>query len=492
MSTSAAAVADESTGKRKGPWRWIRWVLLVILILLILLFATVVFVLLRYNIPSNVNGLTAQSVCSGTFVAGRNADEVFTQDVAPQSPVTSLVSTTVDEANRSVSAKFLGMFEREAALLPDRGCVLDVTPDPNVTPYTVTEPIPAPWPQGDAAEKPTQWGPGVNKAKLLAAVAKAFEGAGDPNAANARAVAVVQDGRLLVSQAAPGFTTTTPLLGWSMTKTVNAMLFAQLADKANLDMSTKVVDVFPEGKEPPWVAQWRQDERSTITLDDLLFMRAGLDNADDYGPLASVVQMLYGEPSMADFAAESPSVHPPGTFWAYSTGISDIISQISRSRFPDDKAYWAYPKASLFAPIGADTASLFTDTSGTWVGGSYLWADVGDWAKLGQVMLDDGKWQNRQVLPAGFWKWAGTPAMPDGEGHGYGRQTWIPGQPVGGECANTGVPPDTLTMEGHYGQLVAMVPSKNAVVVRLGWTITSSNFDSCEFLGDVLAALPAK
>ncbi len=50
--------------------------------------------------------------------------------------------------------------------------------------------------------------------------------------------------------------------------------------------------------------------------------------------------------------------------------MSVIISQIARARFPDDRSYWAYPRESLFEPLGVNSATLSTDTSGTWVGGS--------------------------------------------------------------------------------------------------------------------------
>jgi hypothetical protein len=47
-------------------------------------------------------------------------------------------------------------------------------------------------------------------------------------------------------------------------------------------------------------------------------------------------------------------------------------------------------------------------------------------------------------------------------------------------------------MSGHWGQMVAMVPSKEAVVVRLGWTFRKGQFDDCKLLEEVLSALPAK
>ena len=489
MSGSDATKDDSPKQSGRGK-KWVKGILIGVVSFVVLVIVLVVGALLYFQIPSNTAGVAAQSVCAGTFVAGRDSQEVFDDDVKPQNPALGLVSLSVDESGRSVSAKFLGMFERRASLLPNRGCVLNEEPDPAATPFTPTPPNPAAWPEGNSAVPAADWPAGVDAAALTDVVEKAFVGAGDATAANARGVAVVYDGQLLVQEEAPGFDDT-PLLGFSMTKTVNAMLFYKRAMETGFDINQLVVDAFPADREPTWVAQWRQDGRKDITVADLLFMRSGLDGEDDYGPTAKVVQMLYGEPSMAGYAASMPLIHEPGTVWAYSTGTSDILSQIAQGMFTTDEEYWAYPKQALFDPIGVQQGTMFTDTYGTWVGGSYLWALTRDWARLGQVMLADGKWGDQQVLPAGWWELAGTPAMPDGDGRGYGAQTWIPGSPVGGVC-NTypGVPQDTLWMGGHYGQVVAMIPSQKAVVVRLGWTIDSEQFDDCQFMSDTLATLP--
>lgn len=492
MSTQTEVAAAPPA--KRGAWRWIKWVLLTLLILFLLLIAAVVGAVTYFQIPSNSAGLAAQTVCSGTFVSGRNPQEVFTDDVLPQSPALAAISTDVNEADKSVTATFLGIVERQAALLPNRGCVLDVPPDPKAQAFTPLPSTPGLWPEGDQPVPPTDWPQGVDKAALTDVVDQAFVGAGDPVAANARGMAVIYDGRMLVEKYGDGFSSTTPLLGWSMTKTVNAMLMFKRAEQVGLELDTKVVDAFPEGSEPPWVAQWRQDDRREITIENLMTMTSGLDFGDDYGPFAKVVQMLYGEPSMADYAASMPSTHPAGTYWEYSTGVADIISQVAEGQFDSPQAYWTYPRDEVFFPTGVNSATLATDTSGTWVGGSYLWADTGDWARLGLMMMSDGRSPDgKAVLPRGWWKYAGTPALPDGDGHGYGAQTWIPASDPGGECRTyPGVPADTLSMEGHYGQIVAMVPSRDAVIVRLGWTIDKTQFDSCQLVSDVLKALPKK
>jgi len=140
--------------------------------------------------------------------------------------------------------------------------------------------------------------------------------------------------------------------------------------------------------------------------------------------------------------------------------------------------------------VSVSSVALETDTAGAWVASSYLWASTADWARLGELMLHDGRWAGRQLIPAGWWALAATPAMPSGAGHGYGAQTWLAGQPVGGECAATpGYPRDALSMEGFYGQEVAMIPSKDAVIVRLGWSVNTT-FDNCGFVAAVAGALP--
>ena len=474
---------------------WVKGILFTLLGIVVVLVAAVVGVLLWFDIPSNASGMAAVSVCSAKFMGGRpgDAQQLMTQDVLPASGVLKAISTEIDTNEKTVSATFLGAFKRSAAFAGDRGCVLDLQPDPGARPYDPASQTPDPWPAGNTPLPPAQWPTGVNAAGLQAVVAKAFEGAGDPAAANARGVAVVQDNRLLVSQTAPGFEPGTGLHGWSMTKTVAAMLAYKKFTEVGLNIQQPVVDSFPAKREPSWVADWRKDERAKITVADLMFMRDGLKITEGYDPTGDVIQMLYGEPDMSGWAASHPAEVPAGTRWQYLSATSNILAAVTRAQFPSDAEYFAYPKTALFGPLSATSASLATDTSGTEVASSYQWASVGDWARFGQLMLSDGKWGDKQVIPPGWVKLATTPAMPSGDGHGYGAQTWLPGDPVGGECRSyPGVPADTMSMEGHWGQIVAMVPSRNAVVVRLGWTFDKPQFDKCQFVADVLANLPPK
>ena len=474
--------------------KWVKRILIAFGVIVGLLLVAVIGVLWWLRLPSTAAGMAAKAVCSATFVAGRPADAaaLMEQDVTPASAFFGLTKIDINTDEHYVTGRFLGIIKRQASLTTDRGCVLDLPADPSAVPYVSKANNPAPWPAGDAAIPESQWPTGADKTALTRVVDDAFADSGDPMGANARGVAIVQNGKLLLVRDGKGFQPNTALHGWSMTKTVAAMLAYKKFQEVGLDIETPVVDAFPDGTAPDWVAQWRNDERAQITVADLLYMRAGLKIDEGYTPGSDVLKMLYTEPNMASWAAEHPSEFPPGTSWEYLSAVSNILAQLVQSQFPDNESYWQYPQTAMFEPLGVTTATLETDTVGTWVGSSYLWASVTDWARMGQMMMNDGEWEGKQVIPAGWLKLAGTSALPEGEGAGYGAQTWIPANPVGGECKGfPGIPKDTVSMEGHWGQIVAMVPSRNAVIVRLGWTFNGSEaFDGCQFVSDVMETLP--
>ena len=462
--------------------------------LLLGLLVIAITALLVLGIPRNAAGMAAKGICSAAFVAGRPVQNLFAAEVLPASPVLGAIGLSVDERSKTVTARFAGLFARQARRLPDRGCVLDTETGSAAIPVASTGPVAdasRPWPLGEAAVPQADWGSGVDARALQQLVQDAFAGAGDPQAANTRAVAIVHKGRLLVLRTAPGFEASTPLHGWSMAKTVLGMLTWKLAAETALPFDAPVVDAFTKSREPAWVATWRGDNRKNIKVSDLLYMRDGLDSNEDYNPWGSVPRMLWGQADAAAYAAASQAQAAPGERWRYLSQTANLLSAVDRSHFAADADYWAYPAKALFAPIGAQTAVMETDTAGNWVGSSYVWASVGDWARLGQLMLADGRWGENQVLPPGWLKFASRRSTPDGAGRGYGAHTDRIGDPAEGSCKGYDVPADTIAMVGHWGQLVAMVPSRDTVIVRLGWTFRRAQFNACALVAAALKALPA-
>lgn len=456
------------------------------------LFAVVIAALQIIGIPQNAAGMAAKGICSAAFVAGRPTANLLAEDVLPASPVLGLINVELDESRRTVSATFAGLFKRTAVLLPNRGCVLDVAVGGAVRSPASNTTTDAIWPKGDLPVATSDWGAGVDAAALQQVIDGVFVGAGNPLAANARGLAIVHKGRLLALKTAPGFAAQTPLHGWSMTKTVTGMLMHKLSSETKLPMNSLVVNAFAADREPAWVAQWRTDGRKAIKVSDLLYMRDGLANTEDYQPWGSVPKMLWGKPDTAAFSADARLEAAPGTRWRYLSQSANLLSAVARGRFDSNVDYWAYPSKALFNPIGATTAVLETDTSGNWVGSSYLWASVGDWARLGQLMLNDGCWGSAkeiEVLPPGWLQRATTQSTANGDGQGYGAQTWLYGNPQAGTCKGRGIPEDTLAMGGHWGQVVAMIPSRELVIVRLGWTFDKKQFDNCTLIADVVKTL---
>ena len=347
--------------------RWLKSALRRFAALILLVLMLAVAALLYLGIPQNAAGMAAKGVCSAAFVAGRPWQTLLADDVVPASPVLALISIAVDEKAASVTAKFAGLFARTALLLPSRGCVLDAgrtQTSPDAAAKVTSGAGSKAWPDGNAPLPVANWGPAIDAAALQKTVDQAFTGAGDPQAANARGVAVLHKGRLLVLKTAPGFSADTPLHGWSMSKTVTGMLMHKLSADNGPPLATPVVNAFLIGREPPWVASWRTDARKSIKVSDLMYMRDGLASTEDYQPWGSVPKMLWGEPSAPAFAARATPEAPPGARWRYLSQSANLMSAVARGRFASDTDYLAYPATALFRPIGAYSAVLETDTDG--------------------------------------------------------------------------------------------------------------------------------
>ncbi len=471
----------------------------IFLLFALLLAGALLAVITWLGLPSAVAGFAARTVCSGVFMAGRSGEDVLARDVLPASALLRLASVTIDTSRREVRGWMPAGRERVAVHVAPLGCVLDpaaevlaqtgVQAGPRTGAGTAAPAAPA----GTAA--PTQWPRGAAPARLAAVLDEAFRNDGEAAGRNARAVVILQDGRLLAERYAPGFDERTRQIGWSMTKTVLGLLVhARLAEQRQTS-DVRALDWVAPQRRPPWLRRWQDDGRAGITVGDLLYMRDGLDHEEGYAPWDAVPRMLWGVSDVAAYAGSAAAEAEPGTRFRYLSATSNLLSGLLRLQFADDRDYWRYPRQVLFDPIGAASAVIETDATGTFIGSSYLWATPRDWARIGQALMSDGRLEDRQVFPAGWLARALDPpslesASSASPAMGYGAQVWLAGRPQSTACpADSGLPADTLMMTGHFGQVVAMVPSRQAVIVRLGMTTERGRFDRCVFARAVLDAL---
>jgi CubicO group peptidase (beta-lactamase class C family) len=133
------------------------------------------------------------------------------------------------------------------------------------------------------------------------------------------------------------------------------------------------------------------------------------------------------------------------------------------------------------------------DEHGTLVGSSYMYATARDWARYAQFLVQDGVWQGEALLPAGYVAMMATPVAASGGQYGKG-QVWlystdglVPG--VNPDAAFN-IPLDTFWMMGHDGQFIAIIRSRQLVVVRMGLTPAAQHYTAQPLLKAVLGALP--
>ncbi|WP_343729797.1 serine hydrolase [Duganella sp.] len=398
---------------------------------------------------------SAKIVCSNVFIAGRDAHAVLADDVqAPGHPALGHLKISVDQARKTVRAQFFGFIgDGMAVYRPGTGCA--AVPDGDVAqaaqyqfkPIKIWAPSPnVAWPTGSQAEG--------NPAVQALLEQEALAGPG------MRGMAVIHRGRLIAQRYGAGFNAATPLLGWSMTKTVTAALVGMQIAAGKL--APEQNGFWPDEADP----------RAQVTLAQLLSMTSGLRYNESYGDVSDVTRMLYLEPDMAAFTAAQPLEHPPGSKWNYSSGTTVLLSRIWQRAAGNDAL--SLPHDRLFAPLGMNSAVIEADARGNLVGSSYMYASTLDWARFGQFLLQDGVWQGKRILPAGFVAGMQQPVAASGGQYGMG-QVWRRGP--GGDTpegqnpdARFQLPPDTYWMEGHDGQSIAIVPSQQLVVVRLGLT----------------------
>ncbi|OHV84214.1 serine hydrolase [Rhizobium sp. LCM 4573] len=411
------------------------------------------------------SGYSAKIVCSNVFLAGRDEEDVLAVDVqAPGHPLLRLMWVTVDREKKSVHAALLGFIAGNDAVYRDGlGCT--VTPDGSTAPMDVAMgPTSAlegeedlPWPEGEGMES--------NQAVARILSDAALTGPG------MRAVVVIKNGRIVGEAYGTGFSSDTPLLGWSITKSVNAAIIGTLIRDGRLSLEER--NLFPK---------WQGDERGAIRLADLLAMESGLAFNENYGTVADVTRMLYLESDMAGFAADAILEAPPGTRFNYSSGTSVMLSRIWISRIGDERAALAYPRGALFAPLGMTSAVMEPDAAGTFVGSSYMYATARDWARFALLLLRDGVWNGKRLLPEGF---VAMMRQPNGTTDHYSRmQTWLAGSD------DEGVPADTFFLQGHDGQTIAIIPSLDMAVIRLGLTPRWNGYDPDRLIAEMAKALP--
>jgi len=423
-------------------------------------------VIWQYPKLNLISGFAAKNTASTMFITGRTLESIETND--HNVPLVRLAKSTYDEAKKRASASVYGLMKREAVCRDGLGCVL-LTGDAdtilyNKQPKRSLSTSALPYPFGDAREADTLFET-VDYQKLELALNHVFH-----DTIKTRTVLVLYKDHIIAERYSEGFDKSTPILGWSMTKSVLATLYGILQYQGRLSVNDAVS-----------LPSWKDDERKNITLDHLLRMQSGLAWEEDYTTISDVTKMLFLESNMAESQAKKQAVTPPTESWNYSSGTSNLLSGLLRTKFDSYQEYLNFPYNALIDKVGMHSMFLETDLAGNFVGSSYGWATTRDWAKFGLLYLHQGNWNGEQLFDTSWVNYITTPTKhSDGV---YGAHFWL-----NAEGKFPDVPRDLFSANGYQGQHVFIIPSKNLVVVRTGLA-EAPQFDTNTFLKELLAAI---
>jgi CubicO group peptidase (beta-lactamase class C family) len=330
--------------------------------------------------------------------------------------------------------------------------------------------------------------PGVNREALARAVDALFtrEGIGET-----RAVLVMHAGEMAAERYGEGYGPKTKFVGWSMSKTVTAVLIGILVADGRLRLD-----------DSPPIPRWRRsgDPRGEITLRQLLQMRSGLRHEEKAEPVytSGEVRMLFldGRDNMAAWAEAQPLAHEPGRAFQYSTPdamiLSDIVTRVlapqgdaaARQRITDE-----FLHARLAVPLKMPSLTGEYDAAGTLMGGSMLWATARDWARFGEFLRHKGSVAGAQVVPRG---WIEFMTRPSPRAPDYGAMTWLnrPSETDRAMLFADQGPASLFAAIGHLGQYVLVSPSQKLVVVRLGKTDEEDRAALVDALAEIVKLYP--
>jgi len=293
---------------------------------------------------------------------------------------------------------------------------------------------------------------------------------------NTDGLVVVKDGMLQYEAYASHYDQTKPHLLWSVSKTITGMLLGTAVKDGKVKLTDKLSTYYP--------LEAGGDNYNKVTLSNLLYLDAGFLWSEFYSgdvKNSSVVTMLYGKghDDMADFAARRPLImQGPGFEWNYSTGTPTLTMGVLKKAYGKD--YEQMPWKNFADPLGMKTFTFERDPSGTFVGGALTFATPREMAKIGYLLLNRGKWEDKTILTEEFinkmltvspgYLSSGTIIKDITDDGVYGGSLWLNRAMKPGFGKPYPYSPEDMFMAiGHYGQLIIVLPTQKMIIARTGF-----------------------
>ena len=434
----------------------------------------------------------AKIMCSAVFVTG--LDPAFAAEnvgyfTAPYAERARLGTPKIDREKRTVEVTMPNGTVRVAKQVGSQGCITlpigrtDVFFKPSIVKSTLPDPKTQPWPMGDLMPA---GGPPANVD--MAKVREAVDAAIDPAGMTA-AFVVTYKGKIIAERYGEHITPTTPLESWSMGKSLSGTLMGILMKQGVYTL-----------EQPAPIPEWQTpgDPRAKIRIMDILHMSSGLriiapqdPDYNEKGPYPDHLYLYTGSVDSFKYAATRPLQWLPDTVGRYRNTdpvLTNYLIRLALDKRKED--YHSFPQRALFDKVGIRTMVIDTDPFGNFLGQGSDFMSGRDWARLGNLYLQDGVWNGERILPEGYTKFVSTvaPGWSADKRPIYGGFFWINGD------GTLPVPREAYYMAGAGGQTTLIIPSHDLVVVRLGHfkgnAAGSSGFKKALTL--LMEAVPAK
>ncbi len=410
----------------------------------------------------------AKILCSAVFITGLDPADAAANVGGFTSPFDErdeVETTEVAYEEERITLTLPDGVVRTAKRYRNQGCVTSPMGEDSVyfTPSDVPRNLPpaesTPWPMGDVLpDEP--WPAEVDMALVEAALDAGF----GPPEARTLALVVTYNGRILGERYGEGIDIHTPLESWSMGKSLTGALMGVLIREGDYQLW-----------QPAPIPQWQGegDPRAEIRIGDIMRMSSGIriraPQDPDYDPAVGYPDHVYlytGTVNSFEYAATRPQEWAPGVVGRYRNTdpvLSNYLIRLAVEARGED--YHSFPQRALFDRIGIRDAILETDPYGNFLTQGYEYLPARDWARLGNLYLQDGVWEGERILPEGYVEYATTLApawIADGRLRYGGAFMWVNGN------GGWPVPTTAYGMRGAGGQSTTIIPSHGLVVVRLG------------------------
>lgn len=265
---------------------------------------------------------------------------------------------------------------------------------------------------------------------------------------------VVKDGKALWEYYWDGYSNESHTNSFSMSKSVITMLLGKAIEQGYVrSLDQPITDFLPEFKD---------DELGKLcTVGDLSAMTSGYDWSEDYYfPLNPTAKAYYGDRIEKQMLKRN-FIQKPGGYFNYISSDTQLLAIILQRA--TKRSVSQYLQEEFWQPMGMEQDAYWSKDRKDGMEKAYccLNSNVRDFGKFGQLLLQNGNWNGKQILDSAFVKKMITPnykAFKKGQPARYGYSIWTDYEHE----------PNFYGLMGHLGQRVIVIPSENLVIVRLG------------------------